>query len=473
MKKSELFFSALQVPIDYLMVLLAGTSVYYIRFHSKLIEIYPLPASEIMPKGQYAQAILFIGIFFILMYAVDGLYRIKTTKKVLRQIYQIFRATAIVVMVIVALFFLDRDIFSSRFIILAGGMLVFVFVSTGRILSGKFQQYLMVVKGIGKHRLLLIGVNNFCANVKKQTDMKSSLGYEVVGHLEVADIERIERIKQIKGVDEIIECTPSVDRSKLLKLKEYCIRHRIVFKYLPTVLQASNFEINIFLGEPLIEIKNTSLDGWGKIIKRVFDIIGAIAGIVIFGLIMLVASLTIWLEGGRPIIFKNRRVGHKGNFDLYKFRYMKNKYCHGKQYSEKHNKKALQFLDKLIEEQSIKKGPLYKIKNDPRKTRIGVFLEKYSIDELPQFFNVLNGEMSLVGPRPHQPLEVKKYQDYAKRVLTVKPGITGMAQISGRSDLSFEDEVRLDIFYIEGWSFWGDIKIILKTIPSLLGGRRN
>ena len=473
MKKSELFFSALRVPIDYLMILVAGIAIYYLRYKSKLIEIYPLLDSEIIPRGQYAKAVALMGVFFIFMYAIDGLYKVKVTKKIIRQIYQIFRATSIVVMVVIVLFFLSRDLFSSRFIILAGGAAVFVFVSVGRILLGKLQQYLMKTKGVGRHRLLLVGVNNFCANIKKQTDQKASLGYEVIGHLENIDLERIKRIKRIRGIDEIIECTPGIKRNELLKLKEYCIRHRIVFKYLPTMLQASNFEVNIFLGEPLIEIKNTSLDGWGKIIKRIFDIIGAVIGIIIFGVPMFLAAVISWLTDGLPIIFRNERVGHKGEFDLYKFRYMKNKYCHGKQYSEKHNKKALRFLEELIKKQSIKIGPLYKIKDDPRKTNFGAFLEKYSIDELPQFFNVLKGEMSLVGPRPHQPIEVEKYQDYAKRVLTIKPGITGMAQVSGRSDLSFDDEVRLDIFYIENWSLWGDIKIILKTLPALLGSRRN
>ncbi len=472
MKKSELFFSALRVPIDYLMILVAGAGIYFLRYKSSLIEKYPLMESEIIPKGQYAKAVMLVGVFLVAMYAIDGLYKVRVTKKIIRQVYQIFRSTAIIVMAVIVLFFLSRDVFSSRFVILAGGAAVFVFVSAGRLALGKVQKYLMKYKGIGRHRLLLIGVNNFCANIKKQSDLKS-LGYEVIGHLEVADIERIKRIKKIKGIDEIIECTPGIKRSNLLELKEYCIRHRIVFKYLPTMLQASNFEVGIFLGEPLIEIKNTSLDGWGKIAKRIFDIIGAIVGIGLFALPMFVAAIITWLTDGRPIIFKNERVGHKGKFDLYKFRYMKNKYCHGKQYSEEHNKKALAFLEKLIEKQSIKTGPLYKIKDDPRKTKFGAFLEKYSIDELPQFFNVLKGEMSLVGPRPHQPLEVEKYQDYAKRVLTIKPGITGMAQVSGRSDLAFEDEVRLDIFYIENWSMIGDIKIILKTIPALLGSRKN
>lgn len=179
------------------------------------------------------------------------------------------------------------------------------------------------------------------------------------------------------------------------------------------------------------------------------------------------------MESKRPVVFLNRRVGHKGEFDLYKFRYIKNKYCHGKQYSEEHNQKALRYLDRLIKRQSIKQGPIYKIKNDPRKTNVGAFLEKYSLDEFPQFFNVLKGQMSLVGPRPHQPIEVEKYEEYQRRVLTIKPGVTGMAQISGRSDLEFKDEVRLDTYYIENWSLWLDIQIILKTIPALLKRRRN
>ena len=152
---------------------------------------------------------------------------------------------------------------------------------------------------------------------------------------------------------------------------------------------------------------------------------------------------------------------------------MKREYSHGQQFSAKHNRKALKFLDDLIAKQSIKKGPLYKIKNDPRKTKFGTFIEKYSLDELPQFFNVLKGNMSLVGPRPHQPMEVEKYKDYQRRVLTIKPGITGMAQISGRSDLSFEKEVKLDIFYIENWSLWKDLRIIYRTIPTLLRRRQN
>jgi len=133
----------------------------------------------------------------------------------------------------------------------------------------------------------------------------------------------------------------------------------------------------------------------------------------------------------------------------------------------------LKLEQNLIEKQSIRKGPLYKIKDDPRKTRVGKFIEKYSLDELPQFFNVLFGTMSLVGPRPHQKREVEKYMEYHRRLLTIKPGVTGMAQVSGRSDLDFEDEYKLDLFYIENWSLWLDIQICLKTVGVLFRKRKN
>ena len=156
---------------------------------------------------------------------------------------------------------------------------------------------------------------------------------------------------------------------------------------------------------------------------------------------------------------------------MYKFRYFKNEFC-----ISKNNPKldeALKLEKELIEKQSVRKGPLYKIKDDPRKTRVGKFIEKYSIDELPQFFNVLFGTMSLVGPRPHQKREVEKYMEYHRRLLTIKPGVTGMAQVSGRSDLDFEDEYKLDLFYIENWSLWLDIQICLKTVGVLFRKRKN
>ena len=232
--------------------------------------------------------------------------------------------------------------------------------------------------------------------------------------------------------------------------------------------------MKIFNGEPIIEFQHTPLDGWGKVLKRGFDIVAGFGLTFLFSPLMFIIALLIKIEDpDGPIIYTNERVGEDGKkFFVYKFRYMQWKYCITEE--NPHMKEAIAFEKKLIEERNVRKGGiLYKIKDDPRKMRVGAFIERFSLDELPQFFNVLRGEMSLVGPRPHQEREVERYSEYHRRLLTMRPGVTGMAQVSGRSDLDFEDEYRLDVFYIENWSLWLDIMICLKTAGALIRRRKN
>jgi len=202
-------------------------------------------------------------------------------------------------------------------------------------------------------------------------------------------------------------------------------------------------------------------------LKRAVDILGAVVGLILFSPIMLVTSLAVKLTSPGPIIFTQNRFGKKGaRFPFYKFRSM---------YSNVDDQIHQEYVTSLIkgEHEKINQGdeeePLYKIKSDPRVTRIGRIIRKASIDELPQFFNVLKGEMSLVGPRPPIPYEVEKYEPWhLRRILEVKPGITGLWQVDGRSKTSFDDMVRLDLRYVQTWSLWLDIKILLKTIRAVL-----
>jgi lipopolysaccharide/colanic/teichoic acid biosynthesis glycosyltransferase len=224
-------------------------------------------------------------------------------------------------------------------------------------------------------------------------------------------------------------------------------------------------------GIPIVSLRRTALDGWGRVVKRAADIIFSLLAITIFSPVMFIAAILIWFETGRPIIYKNERVGIRGRtFLTYKFRTMYQKDSTGVQFGSE-GKRAEAREKTLIKKQSIKDGPIYKIANDPRVTQIGRFLRRTSIDELPQFFNVLMGSMSVVGPRPHQPREVAGYIKSHRTVLSVKPGITGLAQISGRSDLSYEDEARLDVLYIERWHLLLDCIIVLKT-PFILFKKR-
>jgi len=202
-------------------------------------------------------------------------------------------------------------------------------------------------------------------------------------------------------------------------------------------------------------------------LKRAVDILGAVVGLILFSPIMLVTSLAVKLTSPGPVIFTQNRFGKKGaRFPFCKFRSM---------YWNVDHQIHREYVTSLIkgEHEKINQGdeeePLYKMKFDPRVTRIGRIIRKTSIDELPQFFNVLKGEMSLVGPRPPIPYEVEKYEPWhLRRILEVKPGITGLWQIDGRSKTSFDDMVRLDLRYVQKWSLWLDIKILLKTIRAVL-----
>lgn len=470
MKKSELFFSAIQVPVDFLMIILAAVTAFMVRDVPQILALKPKLYD--FAFEDYMRIVLMVAPLFILIYAVEGLYNIRATRKIWQEILHIFNATSIGLMVIIVAIFLKREWFSSRFIILAAWMLAVAYVIIARYLLQLIQKGLLRARGVGVHRVLLIGKNSKMDALSWIIRERKSLGYRVVDEIDTAHLKIVKGIREEKGIDEIILCEPSLPDDEQEKLIDYCAINNITYKYVPTTLQTSHFELGMLDGEPIIEVRNTPLDGWGRIIKRAYDIVFSLAGIAITSPILVIVAIAVKLDSRGPIIYKNERIGSDGRkFYVYKFRYMKWEYCISKENQDL--EKALELEKSLIEDRSVRTGPLYKIKNDPRKTRVGRIIERYSIDELPQFFNVLFGSMSLVGPRPHQKREVEKYMDYHRRLLTIKPGVTGMAQVSGRSDLDFEDEYRLDVYYIENWSLVLDIIICLKTIGVLFRKRRN
>ena len=196
--------------------------------------------------------------------------------------------------------------------------------------------------------------------------------------------------------------------------------------------------------------------------KKIFDKVGAIMGIIIFSPFIIIASLLIIFETGFPIIFKNKRVGLNGQiFTLYKLREYYLQYCTS---CESPNKdEALKFEEDLKVSLNKRKGPLYKILNDPRQTKVGRWIEKHYIGEMLQFINVLKGDLTIVGPRPHQPREIKNYSTFEMRILLAKPGITCLSQISGGSSLDFVEEFNLDMEYLRKQSLFLDIDICIKT----------
>jgi len=475
-KKSELLFGLVQVPMDAAMIFFAALSAFWVRNIPEIIALKPKLYN--FPLDSYLKVIIFVLPLFLLVFAIEGLYNIKSTRKFNQEVLKIFSATSIALLVIIVGIFLKREWFSSRFIILAGWCFAVTYVIIGRYLIQKIQKFLLVHRGTGVYRVLLIGTNGKLSRVKKMMKSDPYLGYKVIGHVDTGSVHVIKQIRKEKGIDEIIVCDSTLTDAEQEKLIDYCAINNIAYKFIPTTFQTVRFDMGIFGGEPIIEIRHTPLEGWGRIVKRIFDIVGSMCLITIFAPLMAIVAALVKLESyfeskkGGPIIYRNARIGADGtHFDVYKFRYMKWEFCTDPNTPE--GRKAIEYEKKLIAERSIKKGPLYKIKDDPRKTKIGTFIERFSLDEFPQLFNVLRGEMSLVGPRPHQEREVDKYNEYHRRLLTIKPGVSGMAQVSGRSDLAFEDEYKLDVYYIENWSLKLDIIICLKTVGALLRRRKN
>ena len=210
-------------------------------------------------------------------------------------------------------------------------------------------------------------------------------------------------------------------------------------------------------GLPLIHVSTPKLTGGKKVAKRAFDLIGSSLLIIALAPLLMISAFLVKISSPGPVFYRQERVGLRGStFGMLKFRSMR--------------VGADAELFKLLAEQGSDGRPLFKVRDDPRVTPIGKFLRKYSLDELPQLFNVLSGSMSLVGPRPQRQSEVELYDDAAHRRLYVSPGMSGLWQVSGRSNLEWEESLRLDLYYVENWSLMGDVVILFKTFRAVIGG---
>ncbi|MFA6424211.1 MAG: sugar transferase [Candidatus Magasanikbacteria bacterium] len=461
MKRFELTFAFLQLPLDYLMLILAGFTAYSLRFTGLVTSIRPILFN--LSWENYWPIVLFASAGWIFIFAFSGLYSADPNRKLAKELNKVFFACATGFAAITIYVFFTLQKFDSRFLVLASGVLAVIYVSLARTIL-RLLKILFYRMGVGLRRTVIIGTQSVADQIQQTLESKPYLGYKIVGVLKSFNQDELSKIQK-NDLDELIFADPKSKEDEALQTIDFANEHHITFKYSADLFAtiSSNMAISTIAGIPIIELRRTRLTGWGRILKRGSDIFWSIFFLIILSPIFLIIALIISIETGGPIIYKNERVGQEGKkFFTYKFRSMYQKYCTGEQFG-KSGQEAIEVEKELIKEKSEKQGPVYKIKNDPRITPFGRFIRLLSLDELPQFFNVLVGNMSLVGPRPHQPREVNKYEKWHKTVLAIKPGITGMAQISGRSDLSFDEEARLDIFYIEHWNFFIDFIILIKT----------
>ncbi len=459
------------------MIVLAGISAYYLRFSDVVTKIRPI-ISE-FNFIQYLQIVLFVALLWLPIFALAGLYNIKTARKLTKEIYRVILACSTGLMLVVVLIFMSRELFDSRFIVLTAWGLAILYVIVARTLVRVIQRRLFS-RGIGVRRIILVGNSKTGNNLINKFSKDKSFGFEVVKRVRDFSTDTAQDLTSLvqeskkndspeKQIDEIVQSDPNLSKSETLRIYDFADENHLTFRYVADLLgtKVLKTELMEVAGIPIVEVKRTPLDGWGRIAKRLTDIIISSVLIILLSPVFIFIALLIKLDSRGPVMFSHkddgsplRRVGQSGNlFHYFKFRSM----IPGSD--------SMRYQE-LADQNLRNDGPLVKIKNDPRITRVGKFLRKYSLDELPELFLVFTGKMSLVGPRPHLPEEVAKYERHHKKVLTVKPGMTGLAQISGRSDLSFEEEVNLDTYYIENWSLLLDLSIFLRTPLALIKKRQ-
>lgn len=473
MKQIEIIFGVLRVPIDFVMIMAALLLAYTIRPHTDLIpwvQVYYDPA-DLPLFSYYLQFALICTLSILILNALLGLYKLKTNYHLLTEFVRIVVAVSLWLMGVIAFYVLIiHDLPFSRVILLHSWLFAIAYIFLGRCIV-RMIQYACLYFGYGRRNLLFLGIDNAIDQLYQE--LKYDSRYTIFGALSSSMSSRKKGMLKIVGdlndfrafilnrhIDDVICCESALKPAQIEAISAFCQTEHIGYQCVPDLKQ-SNFslmEIDLVSGIPLISFRLTPLLGWGKVAKRMLDIVGALLGLLLLSPILLFLAICIKVDSRGPVFFISRRVGgvRSGTFPMVKFRSMVVDADKQKEKFRKHSHRT---------------GPLFKIKNDPRVTRLGRFLRKTSMDELPQLFNVLLGHMSLVGPRPHLPEEVAKYEDHHKIVLGIKPGITGLAQISGRSDLDFEEEVRLDRFYIEHWSILFDMEILFRTVVVIVRGK--
>jgi len=448
MRRLELFFLFVRLPADYLALIGAATTAYFLRF-TTFADFRP--ATQIISFDEYITLALALGIVWIAIFAFSGLYLPRL--RIVDELAKTVAACSTGTMAVIAVLFFSREFFASRFIVLAVWALSVLLVGAARLTIRLIQRDLFW-RGVGSRGVVLVGSGRAAEAVGGEISQHPEAGYRLVKRHDSLTSEAAADLRKLAAetqLDEIILVNPRPSDDELRRILEISDELHLTVRYSADLYAARRaaLDVTAIAGVPLVEIKKTPLEGWGRVYKRIFDLVFGTILLALSLPVMLVVALAIVFDSPGPFFFVHRRIGQYGlPFTFFKFRSMK-RGAH-EEWEE-------------VKKFSERPGPVPKIKEDPRVTRVGRFIRRWSLDELPQFINVIIGNMSLVGPRPHLPEEVEKYEPHQRRVLIVKPGVTGLAQISGRADLSFDEEVALDVSYIERWSSKLDLSILMRT----------
>ena len=466
---NKLLISKIIVLIaDYIAIVLGTLAAYYLRVNLQI-----LPVSEHFKVDEiYVYGI--VPIVFLSILLLNNAYSIVApywdTMK------NLFRSITIGVVVSIVLMYTGHVINDvSRLFVAFAYIFMLLFIFSGRFIVGK----ILSKVGYLTIPVLLVGAGKTAELVKKSLDRMPIATYKIIGYVDdkpksstiakeyscLGAFSDVERVIKDTGVQTVLICAPGLEPKKLVSLinRLQLLVKRVAFVPELFGLPTSNITARGMMEEQavVLRVQNNLARKSNRIMKRIFDIIATVCGGILILPIFVIIALLIYLDSPGPIVFGHKRIGQDGKeFSCYKFRSMVNN--------------AQEALEVYLQENPIAREEWireFKLKDDPRVTRIGKFLRKTSLDELPQLWNVLIGDMSLVGPRPIVRAEVEKYGEYINDFYLVPPGITGVWQVSGRSDTTYEERVLMDSWYVHNWSVWIDIVYLVKTVLAVLKGK--
>ena len=455
---------------DIILINLAFAIAYFVRYELAL----PTEPAFQDPYSRYAGQQVLLTLLLIVNFYQNKIWRRRRGESWLDETFRVAYATVTGIALMMAITFFIRPLAFSRLMLVWALIFIVIFISLARlarrlILGMRYRQ------GTSVDRVVIVGSGEAGRSVIRTLLARADLGYQALGYMDDGTGEnniglgRIPHLGSMHQLRHILRKYPDLHtvfialpgemHRQILQLVQVCQAHSVQAQVVPDLFQMSlnRVEFNNMAGIPLFSVRDVGMSRVEQILKRVLDVLLVLLVAPAALLLSAVIAVAIRLESPGPILYTAERVGKDGRrFKMIKFRSMV--------VNADNQKQALQEMNEAS-------GPIFKIRNDPRLTRVGRIIRRLSLDELPQLWNVFRGEMSLVGPRPPLPEEVVQYQPWHRRRLEVKGGLTGLWQVSGRSDLTFDEQCLLDIYYIENWSLTLDIRLILQTLPYLLSAR--
>lgn len=456
----DLFLAALALYISWWLR-------YEIGIGPDLTEFQYLEFTHYVPVLLAHLALVFVA------FQIARVYRLRRSTGFVEEIGRILLGSTLAVFFLIFVFYMSRPPGYAGY---SRGMFILLWINTPLIIGAsrlllRIGVDMLRRRGRLLEQLVVVGGGMHGKMIMQQVVTQPNLGYRLVGFMDDGHFARgahFGRIKvlgavahladvvQAHGVESVIIALPATEHRHIADVMEQCKAQGVGFHLIPDLfeIQLNTVDIDSIGGIPIIGLKDGGIVGWDFFVKRLLDTVISIAVFIVGSPVLLLISLAIKLESRGPILYAAERVGQEGKpFRMYKFRSMR---------------EDAESLRSELAGQNQADGPLFKMANDPRRTRVGAWLRRLSLDELPQFWNILRGDMSLVGPRAPLAEEVAQYEEWQKKRLTVKPGLTGLWQVNGRSNVPFEEMVMMDFYYIDNWSIGLDINLIIRTIPAVL-----